>query len=239
VSTDRPVQASTPATEAGAEEAAPRRLRSLKLAAAVTGGVAVALTLVGFGLLRSSGSSPSGGASLGMALVKPGKPLRLAGKDPVSGRHVSLDAYRGQPVLLNVWASWCPPCNKEAPRLTRFMRTHPQARVVGLDYADTVGGARAYYRRWGWKQPSIADSGAMFLRLGYSGLPVTLFLDASHRVVARILGPGTLAEFERGYRLARARRRLDAQAAAISSAGSAAFVSCRSSASVSASTTSS
>jgi thiol-disulfide isomerase/thioredoxin len=202
VGSDRLVQAGARAAPAGGDAGTTRRLRSLKLIAAVTGLVAVALALLLFGLLRSSGTSAPSGASFGLATVPAGSPLQIAGKDPVSGRWVSLGDFQGQPVLLNVWASWCPPCNKEAPRLARFMRAHPSARVLGLDYSDTTGGARSFYRRWGWKQPSIADDGTIFLRLGYSGLPITLFLDRSHRVVARILGPGTLAQFESGYRLA-------------------------------------
>ncbi len=188
----------------GAAGGGPRRefrRRPLKLAALVSGLAAVGLTLVVFGLLRPGGGQANG-ESLGIATVRPGAPLALAGKDPVSGRRVALADYHGRPIVLNIWASWCPPCNKEAPQLSRFMRTHPRAEVVGLDYSDTTAGARRFYRRWGWRQPSIADSGAMFLRLGYSGLPVTLFLDRSHRVVARILGPGTLSQFESGYRLA-------------------------------------
>jgi thiol-disulfide isomerase/thioredoxin len=202
VAGERSDEAAAGAAGSGGEPRLRRRRRSLKLAALISGATAAALTLVVFGLLRSNGSSASASDGLGIATVRPGAPLQLAGKDPVSGGHASLADYRGQPVLLNIWASWCPPCNKEAPQLARFMRTHPRAHVLGLDYSDTAAGARAYYRRWGWTQPSIADSGTMFLRLGYSGLPVTLFLDRSHRVVARILGPGTLAEFESGYRRA-------------------------------------
>jgi thiol-disulfide isomerase/thioredoxin len=202
VAAERPVETGAGAVGDGGDSGLRRRQRSLRLAALASGLAAAALTLVLLGLLRSSGSSAPGGASLGISTVRPGAPLELSGKDPINGRHVSLADYRGRPIVLNVWASWCPPCNEEAPRLARFMRTHPHARVVGLDYSDTAGGARSYYRRWGWKQPSIADNGTMFLRLGYSGLPVTLFLDRAHRVVARIVGPATLAQFESGYRLA-------------------------------------
>ena len=79
--------------------------------------------------------------------------------------------------------------------------------VVGVDFQDTLSGAREFYTRWGWRHPSIVDlSGTVTAQLGLVGLPTTIFLDSRHRVVARIIGAGTLADFERGLEIARGRR---------------------------------
>jgi hypothetical protein len=69
--------------------------------------------------------------------------------------------------------------------------------VVGLDIQDTREGARAFYRRWGWRHPSIFDpTGELVSRLALQGLPSTYVLDSEHRVVSRIVGATDLAGFE-------------------------------------------
>jgi thiol-disulfide isomerase/thioredoxin len=116
---------------------------------------------------------------------------------------VSLAQFQDRPVVLNVWASWCTGCNQEAAGLARFAASHPGAQVLGVDTQDTTGGARAFYRKWHWHHPSIADpNGSLSARLAVTGLPTTYFLNRQHRVIAKIVGAGNLAEFEQGLRVA-------------------------------------
>ncbi len=125
--------------------------------------------------------------------------LELAGSDPVTGRHVDLAAYRGTPVVINVWGSWCAGCNAEAADLARFARAHPDVQVIGVDTQDTASGAKSFYRKWGWHHPSIADpQGELAARLGLRGTPTTFFLNARHEVVTEIVGATDLAGFEQG-----------------------------------------
>lgn len=125
--------------------------------------------------------------------------LELAGTDPVTGRRVDLASYRGKPLVLNVWGSWCPGCNAEAADLARFARSHPNVQVVGVDTQDSTGGAKAFYRKWGWRHPSIADpKGELAAQLGVQGYPTTFFLDARHQVKTQIVGATDLAGFEQG-----------------------------------------
>jgi hypothetical protein len=87
--------------------------------------------------------------------------------------------------------------------LARFAASHPGAQVLGVDTQDTTGGARAFYRKWHWHHPSIADpSGSLNAQLAVTGLPTTYFLDRQHHVVGKIVGAGNRAEFEQGLRLA-------------------------------------
>ena len=132
--------------------------------------------------------------------------LSIAGTDPVTGRHVSLAAYAGKPIVLNVWGSWCPGCNDEAADLARFAATHPQVQVIGIDLQDSKSGARAFYRRWHWKHPSIFDpNGDIAFRLGLQGTPTTFFLNRQHKIVAQVVGATNLAGFEQGLKEATSR----------------------------------
>jgi thiol-disulfide isomerase/thioredoxin len=132
-----------------------------------------------------------------------GSRVELAGTDPVTGRRVDLADFAGKPVLVNVWASWCPGCNDEAADLAAFARAHSEVQVLGVDVQDARSDARAFYRRWGWRHPSISDpQGVLASRLGLQGLPSTFVLDEDHRVAARIVGASDRAGFEDALRRA-------------------------------------
>ena len=128
---------------------------------------------------------------------------RLSGVDVITGKRISLDDYRGRPVVINVWASWCRGCRTEARDLADFARAHPRVPLLGIDSEDSKRAARAFFRRYGFRHPSIFDpNGALAIRLGLAGLPTTLFLDRRHRIVASVAGAGTLARFEAALRVA-------------------------------------
>jgi len=187
----------------------PRRRQSrpawIKLAFAAAALVAVTAIVAAVALGRGRGgatpAASSAAAQPAVASASAGAPLELSGTDPVSGKSVSLAAYAGKPIVLNMWASWCTGCSAEARALGEFAHTHPQAQVVGIDIQDTKSAAASFYRRFGWRHPSIFDrSGRIAAQLGLQGLPTTLFLDRRHRVVARIVGETTLAGFNHGLR---------------------------------------
>jgi hypothetical protein len=94
-------------------------------------------------------------------------------------------------------------CNAEAADLERFARAHPNVQVVGVGTQDTSSGAKAFYRRWGWHHPSIADpQGALAAQLPIQGTPTTFFLNARHEIVTSIVGASNFAGFEHGLRTA-------------------------------------
>ena len=126
----------------------------------------------------------------------------LAGVDPVTGKHVSLRQWAGEPLLVNLWGSWCHPCREEAPRLRAFLAKHPGS-VLGIDIEDSKAGARRFQQRYKVHFPSIFDPRDVVVdRLRPPGTPTTYFLDRSHRIVAIVYEPGPLAQFERGWKLA-------------------------------------
>ena len=126
----------------------------------------------------------------------------LAGKDPISGKPVSLAQWAGKPVLVNLWGSWCHPCRDEATQLRAFLARHPGA-VLGIDLEDSAAGAKAFRKRYKVSFPSIADPEDVLAdRLKAVGTPITYFLDRRHRIVATLYGAGTLKVFESGWKLA-------------------------------------
>ena len=177
----------------------------MKVAFAAAVLVVVAAAAAAVVLSRSdSGSSATAPASPGSPTAKSsGTALELRGTDPVTGKQVDLASFAGKPVVLNMWASWCTGCAAEARALASFAQAHPEAQVVGIDIQDTKSGARAFYRRFGWRHPSIFDpNGSLAAQLGLQALPTTVFLDRTHRVVGRIAGETNLAGFTAGLQRA-------------------------------------
>ena len=172
--------------------------RRRAVAALLLGGV-LALVVAGV-LVARDGDEPAVVASSRF----PEAP-QLSGVDPITGERVRLSDYQGRPVVINVWASWCPPCQDEAPDLARFAREHPEAQLLGIDIRDEKGSARAFYREFNWRHPSIFDpSGENAASLGLQGQPITYFLNERHEIVETIAGAGDFAAFEAGLARAKA-----------------------------------
>jgi thiol-disulfide isomerase/thioredoxin len=110
---------------------------------------------------------------------------------------VSLDEFRGKPVVLAIWASWCHGCNEEGPHLSKVAAARRDVHFVGLNYRDDRGGARGFSTKYSWRFPSIEDAtGEIAFSLGLQGTPTTLFLDRDHREIGRIVGATDAAGFE-------------------------------------------
>lgn len=111
----------------------------------------------------------------------------------LNGPHKRLSSYRGRPLIINVWASWCGPCRKEAASLERLAWSEAGRRytVIGISTDDS----RAEALRW-LKHSSAtishyidtAPHWPLEHMLGASTIPVTVLVDGKGRVVARFRG---------------------------------------------------
>jgi cytochrome c biogenesis protein CcmG, thiol:disulfide interchange protein DsbE len=115
----------------------------------------------------------------------------------------SLASLRGEPALINFWASWCEPCRQEAPELERLQRSLHGARLVGVDYTDREGSGRQFVRRYGWTFPILDDPDGIYgSRYKLAGLPTTVVLDPQGRIAETLRGPQTAADLRRALRSA-------------------------------------
>jgi cytochrome c biogenesis protein CcmG/thiol:disulfide interchange protein DsbE len=104
----------------------------------------------------------------------------------------SLADYRGQVVVLNFWASWCPPCRNESPLLQRWHRrlAGQDATVVGVDVLDVDQDARDFIEELGLTFPHLRDGpGDTMDSFGIGQLPETFVIDRQGRIAAVRRGP--------------------------------------------------
>ena len=108
----------------------------------------------------------------------------------MDGERLALDQWQGQPVVVNLWASWCPPCRREMPRLAEEAERHPQVRFAFVNQGEKRATVAAYLERQSFSlSPVLLDRQARLqTRYEAPGLPATLFFNREGRLVDAHVG---------------------------------------------------
>ncbi len=108
----------------------------------------------------------------------------------MDGQVISLSDFKGQPMVLNAWASWCGPCRREMPLLLEAARAHPHIRFVFLNISDGPEAVRAFESELQLKIPNVLLDPEARLSdpLKIQGLPVTLLYNAEGTLIRRHIG---------------------------------------------------
>lgn len=112
------------------------------------------------------------------------------------GTTYSLSDSRGRIVVLNFWASWCPPCRDEHPAFVAVANTYPDVQFVGVTHQDDPVASRRFLDDLGRAASAryLEDPGSTVgIQYGIFGLPETFLIDEAGIVVGKITGPATLA----------------------------------------------
>lgn len=154
-----------------------------------------AMAAVGwFGWRESSRKAPQANRAVQMPAPLDPDPSRLyAAKLPdLQGTDQPLSQWQGRPLVVNFWATWCPPCVKEMPDLNRLAQQYPRAQFLGIaiDAADNV---RDFVQKVPVSYPIViaGHSGIELVRaLGNSagGLPFTVLLKPNGQLHSQIMG---------------------------------------------------
>jgi cytochrome c biogenesis protein CcmG/thiol:disulfide interchange protein DsbE len=154
---------------------------------AVVAAVAALLGLLYFGLQRGP-SADVGGV---VPLNRPAPDFTVKTLD---GHTLRLSDLRGQTVVLNVWGSWCVPCQQESAELNRSYSQYQHQNVifVGLAWNDQEDQVRKFVQQYGVTYPVGLDTdGHIAIDLGITGVPETFLIDTSGQLKEKWVGPIT------------------------------------------------
>ncbi|GIX47114.1 MAG: thioredoxin [Candidatus Tectimicrobiota bacterium] len=175
------------ATDSTAAAAPPRKRRAWGLTLLWLAPLLFMAAVVVYGVLTRT---PTAGQDSGPQVGKPVPDFTLP---DLAGRPVRLSALRGRVVLLNVWATWCPPCVDEMPTLQQlYDRLHGRGVEVLAVSIDALGEqvVAPFARQYRLTFPILLDPRGTIERLyRTTGVPESFIIDKEGRLVQKIVGP--------------------------------------------------
>jgi thiol-disulfide isomerase/thioredoxin len=151
----------------------------------IAGAVIVAVVL--WQAFRSQGGSQASGPAALQGQVGPSFSVPA-----LNGSTSALDAYRGKIVVMNLWASWCPPCRAEMPDLQHLYQAYGPRNVVvlGVDQGESAQRVAAFAQSLGIHYPILLDQQQQYGRVYAAlGLPTTIVVNRQGVVVRGFDGP--------------------------------------------------
>ncbi len=131
-------------------------------------------------------------------LQRSAPPLPALALATLDEQPVVLNSYTGRPVVLNLWASWCPPCRREMPVFEQAQAQYPDIAFVMVNQGESAQQARAFLESQGLQLKDVLlDPASQTMQAVASrGLPTTLFFDEHGRLVDTHLGELSMASLK-------------------------------------------
>jgi cytochrome c biogenesis protein CcmG/thiol:disulfide interchange protein DsbE len=165
--------------------------------------VAVSVLVVVAGLVAVLATSTDAAQQASSALVnKPAPGIAAApfgAVTTVTGKSFEMSQLKGRWVVVNFFASWCPPCQQEEPQLVSFARDHPGTgapTLLGIVYDDSASNARSFMESSGADWTAVVDPGGLKIAYGVTGPPETFVVAPTGVVVAHYIGPVQATELD-------------------------------------------
>ena len=155
-------------------------------------GLLALVSALAIAISRDVGQDPLGEVDPGIDQVGAFSLLAL------DGERVAIADYAGGPVFLYFWASWCAPCEREAPLIERLWAEYaPQGYTfIGVNILDSERGARDFVERHGLTFPMLLDdAGDVYFEFGVNGVPEAYFLARGLAVERKYIGELREPEF--------------------------------------------
>ena len=135
-----------------------------------------------------------GGSLLGQLTAPANAPMPDIQVRRLDGSAVPLRSFGGRPLVVNLWATWCPPCRREMPVLGRAQRAYPEVGFVFVSQRESAEAVQRFMaaQRLDMRNVLIDPAGQLADRTGSPGYPTTLFYDAAG--VLRLRHAGELSE---------------------------------------------
>ena len=152
-----------------------------------------------FFLLKPGSASSAGETDLSVVPAAVNFPAPALSLSDLDGRAVSLDDYRGQVVLVNNWATWCPPCRAEMPVLQAFFEDHRRQdfMLVGIEAGEPAAEVARFAEQYGLSFPVWLDpANAALDAFSNSNLPSSYVIDRTGTVVLAWTGPISRKQLE-------------------------------------------
>ncbi|ADL42985.1 alkyl hydroperoxide reductase/ Thiol specific antioxidant/ Mal allergen [Caldicellulosiruptor obsidiansis OB47] len=116
----------------------------------------------------------------------------------VDGKEYSLLDFRGKKVLLNFFATWCPPCRAEIPDFERFHRENKDVVLIGINIQEDKATVEEFLSSMGVTYPVLLDrDGKVSAQFGIEGIPTTFLIDKNGKIVAKNVGMMTYEQLKK------------------------------------------
>ncbi|WP_027409182.1 TlpA family protein disulfide reductase [Anoxybacteroides tepidamans] len=155
------------------------------------------LGLTGYGIWQALAAGQQHKKEEGLAVGDTAYDFALHTLD---GKEIRLSSFRGKPVIVNFWATWCPPCQKEMPEMEKFYKSHKQdieLLSVHLTSQDRRENLQPFIKQYGLTFPVVMDEKGKILKLyQIQTIPTTYIIDRDGVIHKKVVGPMTYKQMK-------------------------------------------